>query len=67
MKEYTVKLTEREIEILLHAIEAESAHAKMQAAQGIRDRDKTDRWTSKLCAVSSKLYSRLYEIHSKEA
>ncbi len=63
MKEYTVKLTEQEIELLMYATEAESAKATIQAAQGKRDKDKTKTYTDRLCAVNSKLYRKILEIH----
>ena len=64
MKEYTVNLTEQEIEILMRATEAESAKAKIQAAMGKRDKEKTKMYTDKLCAVNSKLYRKILEIHA---
>ena len=64
MKEYTVKLTEQEIELLMCATEAESAKAKIQAAAGKRDKEKTKAYTDRLCAVNSKLYRKILEIHA---
>ena len=63
MKEYTIKLTEQEIELLMSATEAQSATAKIQAAHGIRDKEKTKAYTDRLCAVNSKLYRKILEIH----
>ena len=64
MKEYTIKLTESEIELLMSATEAESAKAKIQAAAGKRDKQKTQAYTDRLCAVNSKLYRKILEIHA---
>ena len=63
-KEYTVKLTDREIECLLSVIESQSVHAKIQAAQGKRSKEKTAAYTEKLCKLSNKLYQKLIEIHN---
>ena len=63
MKEYTVKLTEREIELLMSATESASAHAKLQAAAGKRDKEKTKTYTDRLCEVNSKLYQKILQIH----
>lgn len=64
MKEYTVKLTEQEIELLMYATESASARAQIQAAQGKRDKEKTEKYTDRLCAVNSKLYRKILEIHA---
>ena len=64
MKEYSIKLTESEIELLMTATASQSAHAKLQAARGLRDKEKTKNYTDKLCAVNSKLYHKILDIHS---
>ena len=64
MKEYTVKLTEQEIEILMQATEAEHAKIRIQIAQGKRDKEKSMAWADKLCAVNKKLYRKILEIHA---
>lgn len=63
MKEYVIKLTEQEIELLMYATQAESAHAKLQAASGKRDKEKTKTYTDRLCEVNSKLYQKILKIH----
>ena len=63
MKEYTVKLTEQEIELLMRATESAIAHAHLQAMQGKRDKEKTKVYTDKLSNVDSKLYRKILKIH----
>ena len=64
MKEYTVKLTEQDIDLLLCATSSESSHAIIQAASGKRDKEKAEQYTERLRVVSSKLYRKLLEIHA---
>ena len=62
-KEYKINLTEREIGLIMYAIEGYSSHAIRQAAEGKRDRKKTKDLTTRLCEIDSKLYQKILEIH----
>ena len=63
MKEYTLNFTEHEIELLMRATESASVHAKLQAAAGKRDKEKTKAYTDRLCEINSKLYQKILQIH----
>lgn len=67
MNEITVKLTEKEIELLMYATQAHAAHEKLEALQGRRDKKKTKAHTDRLCEVNSKLYQIILKVHEKEA
>lgn len=64
MKEYTVKLTEKDVGLLMYAIEGYDAHAQVQARQGKRDKTKTERLHNELVELDSKLYQMILKIHS---
>ena len=51
----------------MYAIEGYAARAKMQAAMGQRDREKTKDLTDRLCEVNSKFYQIILAEHEKEA
>lgn len=65
MKEIKIMLSEREIELLMYATQAYSAHVKLEAASGKRDKDQSKDLTDRLCAINSKLYYRMIEYHNK--
>ena len=51
-----IELTDDEIYTLLGVLESRSASAKLQAYQGKRDKEATEKYCKKLCDLSSKLY-----------
>ena len=64
MKEYTVKLTEKEIGLLIHVANGYSAHAVMQAAEGKRDKEKAWNLYHEVAVITSKLDNKYRQIHS---
>ena len=63
MKEYNVKLTEKEIDLLMYVIEGYSVRVKIEAMQKKCDWDKAKQLTNECCALNSKLYRKMLKIH----
>lgn len=63
MKEYTLKLTESEIDTLMYVLEGYSAKVKIEAYKGLRDKEKAKKLTNECCQLNSKLYREMLKIH----
>ena len=59
----TIEFEERDIETIMYALEAESAKAKIQAAQGKRNKEKTADYTKRLCRINSELFKVILTAH----
>lgn len=62
-KEFTVKLTERELDQLVTYLESYHNSVKTKSAQGKIDPEKADGTMKKTSALISKFYGKILEIH----
>ena len=65
-KEYTIRLTEHDIGLLMTVAEGYAAHARIKAMQGQRDKEKTAKVCTDITATISKLYRKIQQIHWEE-
>ena len=59
----TLQIEERDVETIMHALEAQAAKAKIEAAQGKRNAERTSAYTKRLCRINSALYAKILEAH----
>lgn len=64
-KEYTVKLTEHDLELLMYVSEGYAAHARIKAMQGERDKEKVAKVCKEITETTSKLYRKILQIHKQ--